>query len=109
MTVVNVDPNKGAKIDANQVPGKMHVYDTGHPVGGTTRYGLSIGENVPTFHDITPGDTDTYTVNNQEVLFYNNGPSKLQLLYGAVQEVRELKGIEEDQSLKAELDKMVAR
>src|SRR5215831_6188060 len=98
MAVINVNPGKGVKIDAGTIPTLMHVYNVG-PSDDPTRYGITVGPDGPTFHDIQKGHTDTYTVNRAEVRLYNNGPDRLQLLYGAVQEVKDVDGATEDSSL----------
>lgn len=82
MTVVNIDANQGVSLPANSVPGLMHVYC----VNASADFGISIVNQPPPYvwHHLTSGGMLTFQVDNFPVWVWNAGPSRIQLLYGAL-------------------------
>jgi len=83
MTVINIDANSGVALPANTVPGLMHVYC----VRQHADFGISVVNQPPpyTWHHLVAGDTRTFQVDNFAVWVWNNGPSRIQLLFGLLQ------------------------
>jgi len=91
MSVINVDPNSGVHLPANTVPGLMHVYCVG-PANAT--FGISIVNAPPpyTWHTLAAGHTLSFQVDNFPVWVFNQGPSKIQLLFGTPLDGSEIEG-----------------
>ena len=87
MAVVNVDANSGVALPVDTVPGLMHVY----VISTYADFGISIYNAPPpyTWHHVVAGDMRTFQVDNFAVWVWNNGPSRIQLLYADL----ELEGI----------------
>lgn len=83
MAVVNIPPD-GQIRALGQIPGTMHVYNTGNPAGGNSTYSVTIlTVNVWLNVVIAQGGTDSYPANNNVTYIQNNGPNRLQVLYVA--------------------------
>jgi hypothetical protein len=77
--VINIDPNHGVSLPAGTVPGLMHVYC----VNTTATFGISIYNPPPPWiwHQLSAGHMLTFQVDRFAVWVFNNGPSRIQLLY----------------------------
>ena len=87
MTVVNVPANHTEHLPANTVPGLMHVYCVGP---GQAEFGIAIkvsNKQPPyTYHTFSAGGHLTFQIDNLETWVKNDGPSRIQLLYGSTRE-----------------------
>ncbi len=93
MAVVNVDAGHGVNLPAGTVPGLMHVYCVG-PTPAT--FGISIVNPPPPYlwHNLAAGHMLTFQVDGYAVWVFNNGPSRIQLLYDAVFEGKSIDEVE---------------
>jgi hypothetical protein len=93
MAVVNIPPDDMFYgFPAGSAPGLVHIYNTGNPPARSTMYVFEIAGN-PIPRSISPGHTDTFPVNGQAWGIANDGPSRLQVLYGNVVEATEAGGM----------------
>jgi hypothetical protein len=89
MAVVNIPPDdRFYNFPAGTTQGLVHVYNTGNPPGHSTLYVFEIAGN-PIPRSISPGHTDTFPVHGQQFGIANDGPSRLQVLYGDAVEANE--------------------
>lgn len=93
MTVVNVPANSGVQLPQRAVPGLMHVYCVGP---GPATFGITIYNPPPPYmwHQLTAGNMLTFQVDNYAAWVFNQGPSGIQLLYGAVFEGQSIEDVE---------------
>lgn len=85
MPVVNVPANQGVHLAANAVPGLMHVYCVGP---GQAVFGITIHNQPPPYywHTLPAGHMLDFQVDNLPAWVWNNGHSRIQLLYGSTRE-----------------------
>jgi hypothetical protein len=89
MAVVNIPPDdRFYGFAPGSAPDLVHVYNTGNPPGHSTLYVFEIAGN-PIPRSITPGHTDTFPVHGQAWGIANDGPSRLQVLFGNVVQATE--------------------
>lgn len=79
MTVVNLNAGQGHHFRPGDVPGFLNVYCVDAPYAD---FAIAIvNPNGPVWHRIRRGDMRTFQVDGFPAWVFNQGPSRVQLLY----------------------------
>lgn len=80
LQVANIPPDR-TRVSLGRIRKAVHIYNTGRPGQGKTKYWISIKPRVWIVAEIDPGDTQTFSPDGNEVIVENFGPSMLQALW----------------------------